>query len=117
MKSSKRMKTFQPSSQLSAKSDYSYRSLINSHLDFWHDSGYGRTISAVFFAEPFLQFLILHRDHYRAGHDCKCGQCPTNCDARANAPGEHYAEMGQVDRMAHAGANARRHQALFAVVA
>ena len=54
-------------------------------------------------------------DHYCAGCDCESCQRPADCEARAQAPGQHFAEMAQIDWMTYAGADARRYQVLLAV--
>ena len=67
------------------------------------------------FTEPFLQFFIFHLDHHGAGDDCPCGEGPADGKARGYAPGEHFAEVRQIDGMPDAGADAGCYQALLTV--
>ena len=65
--------------------------------------------------ESLLQFRILHADHYHSGRDRQPGQEPTYDEARPHAPGQHFAQVSQVNRMPHAGADSRGHQAVIAM--
>ena len=71
-------------------------------------------IGAILFAESFLEFLIFHFDHEGAGEDCEGREDPADGEGAGEAPGEHFAEVGEVDWMAHASAEAGCNQALFA---
>ena len=66
----------------------------------------------VLISKPVLQFLILHPDHDRTRDDRQRGERPADCQAGAQAPGEHLAEMGEINRMAHTRADTTRHQTL-----
>jgi hypothetical protein len=72
---------------------------------------------AITFAEAGLQFSILCANHECAGYDRECGESPADGEARAYAPGEHFAEMAEIDGMAHTGANAGGGEALLAMSA
>ncbi len=69
------------------------------------------------FAEAGFEFFIFHLNHNCAGDCCERGQRPADCQSRAYAPGEHLAEMPEIDGMANMGANPRRRQVLLAMVA
>src|SRR5580698_324322 len=94
----------------------SRRTCIHSYSYFGQNGGHRGAILAELFAEPLLQFLILHSDHENAGRDRECCERPADGQACAYAPGQHLAEMAQVDGVAHAGANACGYQVLPAVV-
>ncbi len=69
------------------------------------------------FAEAGFEFFIFHLNHNCACDSCEGGQYPTDGQARAYTPGEHFAEMTEIDGMAHVGTNSRRRQVLLAMVA
>src|ERR1700687_4819433 len=73
------------------------------------------TIRDKFCPEAPLEFGVFHLDHHGAGCDREAGQRPADDQARSHAPGEHLAEMAEVDRMANTRANARDYEPIVAV--
>ena len=57
-------------------------------------------------AESFFQFVVFQFDHESAGEDCEGGEEPADGEGAGEAPGEEFAEVGQIYGMAHAGADA-----------
>src|SRR5580704_16139665 len=66
-------------------------------------------------AEALLQFGVFHAYHDRAGCDRESCQEPADGQAGADAPGQHFAEVGEIDGMADAGADAGGDEALIVV--
>src|ERR1700730_16672007 len=84
---------------------------LNPGQDGWHLL----PVPSVFFSKPLLELLVFESDHDHAGDHRKQSQPIANRQYRADAPGQHLAEMSQIDRMANVGADARRHQPVIAM--
>ena len=72
-------------------------------------------IRSVLFPEPPLQLCILHSDHDRAGDDRKRRQRAADDQPRPEAPGQHFAEMPEIDRMANSRTDSCGDEALLLV--
>src|ERR1700694_6179046 len=83
----------------------------NPGQDGWHLL----PVPSVFFSKPLLELLVFESDHDHAGDRCKRRQPIANRQSRADAPGQHLANMSQIDRMANVSADARRHPPLSAM--
>src|SRR5580692_126465 len=75
----------------------------------------GPTVRDELCAEAFLQFRVFHADHYGAGCDGEGREEPADGEAGPDAPGQHFAQVGEIDGMADAGADAGGDEALIVV--
>ena len=66
-------------------------------------------------AEALLQFGVFHAYHDRTGGDRERRQEPADGEAGADAPGQHFEEMAEIDGMADARADAGGDEALIVV--
>ena len=84
-----------------------------SRINPGHHSRHPAPILAVFGAESLLQLSIFKPDHEGACNHREQGQGIANRQSGSHAPGQHLAQVSQIDRMAHPGAYSRSDQALF----
>src|SRR5580704_2869474 len=120
MKSSKRMKELSAvSSQLSATSDYNdclWKPVsIGSYAKLRQHCVDPLTIRNELIPETLFQLGVFQANHYCAGGDCERGEQPADCEARSYAPGQHFAEVSKIDRMADPRADSGGHEALSVV--
>src|SRR5581483_12510624 len=68
-------------------------------LESGQNGGNTASIGAIIVAKAFQQFLILHSDHEGATDQSKDGQSIGHKQTRADAPGQHFAYVSEVERM------------------
>lgn len=78
-------------------------------------SGHAVAVISIGLAKSTNQFFFFGCDHGSASDHCEGDERPADGEAAAQAPCQHLAEMGEVDGMTHAGANAAGDQTLVAV--
>ena len=77
------------------------------------DSRYAAAVFAIFVTEALLEFAVFHAKHENSGDDGKYGKGEAHRQAGTDAPSHEFAEVRQINRVTHAGANAGGDQALL----
>src|ERR1700740_2361696 len=82
-------------------------------LKFGKDCGHCLTVLSIGLVETLLEFCIFSANHDRARNHregCKAKACR---EAGAHGPGQHLAQVRQINGMTDPGADAVGHEALF----
>src|ERR1039458_4917562 len=115
MKSSKRMGSFQLSAFCQTWIITIHRRVAVSCAESGQNCTDGLTINNELGTEALLQLSILHPDHHRTSCDGKRRQHPADCETCSQTPGQHFAEMAKIDRVADSGADSSGDEALVLV--